>query len=138
MNRKNLLRRVGIPLVSVGIAVLIGGAAAFANGPYSYDFGINGAGGVACTSQTQTASSTLAPYIEVELTGISPSGQTTANFTAANTNCSMLSGANWQGVILNNGYYAIDVNDTSGQSIKLMGGTSVFQTSITVQGYWKT
>ena len=109
-----------------------------AAGPYSYSFTIPGYDGVACSARTVTASSTLAPYIEVELNSTSPSNNKNANFTAANANCVQLSGAQWINVSVGSGYQAIYANDKAGQSIKLMGGTGVFEGKTTVTGNWKS
>lgn len=137
MLRNKWIKRLAVPVALAGSGIAILGATAFAAGPYAYDFGINGGGAVACTSQTRTASTTLAPYIEVELTSTSPSSNNSANFTAANTNCVKLSNANWQDVVRGDGYYSIYAGDYAGQNLKLMGGTGPFQSGTLVEGYWK-
>lgn len=132
--RRRFLKRSGTALALAAMIVAVTGSLAFASQAY-YSFTIPGNGGVACTTQTETAT-TIAPYIEVEITGESPSGQTTANFTAANTNCAQLNNAQWQVATLGAGNVSIYVDDTQGQSIKLMGGTGLAQPQSTVSGYW--
>ena len=135
---EGLLRRSGLVMIlAAGTLALAGAMAVAANGPYGYDFGVGGGGGTACSTQTQTASASLAPDIKVELNSESPSGQNSANFTAANTSCSMLSGAQWAGVTLGGGYVTFGVNDSAGQNIKLMGGTGPLQPGVIVKGNWE-
>ena len=136
--RKSSIKRFAIPVILVASSLALMGSAAMAAGPYSFSFTIPGYDGVAFTSRTVTASSTLAPYIEVELTSTSPSNNNNANFTAANANGVMLSGAQWLNVSVGSGYQAIYAGDTAGQSIKLMGGTGILEGQTTVTGNWKS
>jgi hypothetical protein len=141
---RSVSKRAGtVVALTAGLLGLLAPAAS-ASGPYSYYFGIGGGGGVNCTEQVRTASSALAPYIEVLLTGVSSpstSTQTTANFTASYSGaCQQIVGADWGAVAITsatNDYTSIDVQDYAGDSIKLMGGTGFFQPSITVSGEWK-
>ena len=72
----------------------------------------------------------MPPNIYVRFNGASAGN--TANFSGANGNCVQLSGAQWKefstngvnGVPTNGTVY---VNDHPGQSVRLMGGTSIFQ-----------
>lgn len=134
--RKGLIKRFAIPTVLAGAAVVLMGSAAMAAGPSAFQFGINGYDSYACTSQTQTAS-TMAPYIEVQLNSTSPFNNNNVNFTAADTNCNRLSGAQWINVSVGTGYQAIKVNDYQGQYIKLDGGTGTFEGATTVYGDWQ-
>lgn len=136
--RKRGIKRLAIPVILVVSSLALMGSAAMAAGPYSFSFTVPGYDGVAFSSRTVTASSALAPYIEVELTSTSPSNNNNANFTAANANGVMLSGAQWMNVSVGSGYQSIKVQDTAGQSIKLMGGTGILEGQTTVTGNWKS
>lgn len=136
---KGWLRRSVAP-VSLGAVMVVAAAslAYAANGPYAFQFTIPGGGGTACTTQTRIASN-FAPDIAVNLTAIgNNSGSNAANFTAANANCSVLRYAHTLTITAGSGYHNITVNDTPGETIKLMGGTALFQGSPQVFGDWKT
>lgn len=139
--RITMVSKVGkraLAVATVGGALVAAGAVAFAaNGPYSFQFYIP-PNSYACTAQTRTASSALAPLIVVNMTKISGGGSQYAHFTAANTNCARLNGANTLNIQAGTGNHGIDVNDHAGQSIKLQGGTSLFQGGATVYGNWST
>lgn len=128
--------------IAGGLMVAIVGGLAFAqivggNGPYAYEFTVGGNGNVACTTQTRTASETLAPEIYMELTAVIPktSGYS-GNFTAANTNCQALTG--FQEVTDTEGYQYVYANDYVGNHIKLIGGTALYQAQSEFEGNWET
>jgi len=107
------------------------------NGPYACQFTVYGGGGVGCTQQTRTASNYGPPLINVELSSVS-GGAAGGNFTAANANCEQLPSADWLTIDPGTGYHWIDVFDSAGERIKLMGGTFIDQGNSQYTGNWET
>lgn len=102
-----------------------------------YGFSIGSNGGTGCTTVAQSV--TTPPTIAVELTAVSPSGQTSANFTSGEdeSGCTQVPGASWGEVTLGAGFQAINGNDSGLPSVKLMGGTGDLQPAISVDGHWQ-
>lgn len=116
----------------LAFAQILGG-----NGAYAYEFTVGGNGNVGCTTQTRTASSTLAPDIYMELTAVIPtSSGYSGNFTAAHTNCEGLTG--FQEVTDTEGYQYVYANDYAGEHIQLEGGTALYQAQSEFKGNWET
>ena len=138
MLKKGLKRRAA-SVAAAGAVVVSASAMVFAatyNGPYAYQFTVYGGGGVGCTQQTQTASSSGPPTINVELSSVS--GGASGNFTAANANCEQLPSAYWLTIDPGTGYHWIDVFDSPQEHIKLMGGTFIDQGNSQYTGNWET
>ena len=131
-------RRPAVWASAVAIIGVTAGGVAQAAGPYAYLFGINGNGEVACTTQTRTGAG-LAPYIEVQLTSTSPSGNSSLWFFGDKTNCAPYPNANVNAAVtVGTGYHAIYVGDQVGNPLKLAGETFPYETGTLVKGYWKT
>ena len=136
---RQVWRRPGVWAATIALIGVTAGGVAQAAGPYAYLFGVNEYGAHACTTQTRTASTTLAPYIEVEVTSYSPSSNPGLFFYGSYTNCQPYSGASDAYIQKpGGGYYAIYTNDHPGNLLKLTGETGPYETGTLTKGYWKT
>jgi len=134
------LKRHAASVAVAGAVVVSASAMVFAatwNGPYAYQFTVYGGGGVGCTQQTRTASNYGHPLINVELSSVS-GGAAGGNFTAANANCEQLQSAEWLTIDSGTGYHWIDLFDSPGERIKLMGETFIDQGNSQYTGNWET